>query len=47
MKKALNDRKLDVREAKDRARNRNEWIAIVNQIDAAEIGMALAIKVTI
>ena len=31
MKKALNDRKLDVREEKDRARNRNEWNEIVNQ----------------
>ena len=31
MKKALNDRKLDVREEKDRARNRNEWSEIVNQ----------------
>ena len=31
VKKALNDRRLDVREAKERARNRNEWHVIVNQ----------------
>ena len=31
VKKALNDRGLDVREAKERARNRNEWRLIVNQ----------------
>ena len=31
VKKALNDRRLDVREAKERARNRNEWRVIVNQ----------------
>ena len=27
--KAFNDREMDVREAKEHARNRNEWIAIV------------------
>ena len=31
MKKALNERKLDVREEKDHARNRKEWSEIVNQ----------------
>ena len=30
-KKALNDRRLDVRKAKECARNRNEWRVIVNQ----------------
>ena len=31
VKKALNDMRLDVREEKGLARNRNEWRAIVNQ----------------
>ena len=31
VKKALNDRRMDVREARERARNRNEWRAIVTQ----------------
>ena len=31
VKKALNDRGMDVREANERARNRNEWRAIVHQ----------------
>ena len=31
VKKALNDRRLNVREAKERARDRNEWRVIVNQ----------------
>ena len=31
VKKAVNDRGMDVREAKERARNRNEWRVIVNQ----------------
>ena len=31
VKKALNDRGMDVREAKERARDRNDWRAIVNQ----------------
>ena len=31
VKKALNDRGMDVREANERARNRNEWRAIVYQ----------------
>ena len=30
VKKALNERDLDVREARERARNRSEWRAIVN-----------------
>ena len=29
--KVLNDRSMDVREASERARNRNEWRAIVTQ----------------
>ena len=31
VKKALNGRRLNVREAKERARDRNEWRVIVNQ----------------
>ena len=31
VRKALNDRNMDVREASERARNRNEWRAIVTQ----------------
>ena len=31
VKRALNDRKMDVREASDCARNRNEWQTIVTQ----------------
>ena len=31
VKRALNDRRLDVREARERARNRSEWRAIVSQ----------------
>ena len=31
VKKALNKRGMDVKEAKERARNRNEWRAIVKQ----------------
>ena len=31
VKKALNDRGMDVREANERARNRNEWRAVVYQ----------------
>lgn len=31
VKKALGDRRIDVREARERARNRNEWRAIVTQ----------------
>ena len=30
-KRALNDRRMDVREASERARNRNEWQTIVTQ----------------
>ena len=29
--RALNDRRMDVREASERARNRNEWRTIVTQ----------------
>ena len=32
VKKALNDRRMDVREASERARNRNEWRMIVTQL---------------
>ena len=31
VKKALNDRGMDVREANESARNRNEWRAVVYQ----------------
>ena len=31
VKRALNDRKMDMREASKRARNRNEWQTIVTQ----------------
>ena len=31
VKRALNDRRMDVREASERARNRNEWRTIVTQ----------------
>ena len=31
-KKSLNDRRMDVREASERARNRNEWRTIVTQV---------------
>ena len=31
VKRALNDRKMDVMEASERARNRNEWRTIVTQ----------------
>ena len=31
VKKALNDRMMDIREASERARNRNEWRVIVTQ----------------
>ena len=31
VKRALNDRRLDIREASERARNRNEWQMIVTQ----------------
>ena len=31
VKRALNDRRMDVREASERARNRNEWQTIVTQ----------------
>ena len=31
VKRALNDRRMDIREAKERARNRNEWRMIVTQ----------------
>ena len=31
VRRALNDRRMDVREASERARNRNEWQAIVTQ----------------
>ena len=31
VRRALNDRRMDVREASERARNRNEWRAIVTQ----------------
>ena len=31
VKKALNDRRMDMREASERARNRNEWRMIVTQ----------------
>ena len=30
-KRALNDRRMDIREASERARNRNEWRMIVTQ----------------
>ena len=30
-KESLNDRRMDVREASERARNRNEWRTIVTQ----------------
>ena len=32
VKRALNDRRMDIREASERARNRNEWRMIVTQI---------------
>ena len=31
IKKALNDRRMDIRETSERARNRNEWRMIVTQ----------------
>ena len=31
VKRALNDRRIDVREASERAMNRNEWRTIVTQ----------------
>ena len=31
VKRALNDRRMDIREASERARNRNEWPMIVTQ----------------
>ena len=31
VKRALNDRRMDVREASERARHRNEWRTIVTQ----------------
>ena len=31
VKRALNDRKMDIREASERSRNRNEWRMIVTQ----------------
>ena len=31
VKRSLNDRRMDVREAGERARNRNEWRTIVTQ----------------
>ena len=31
VKRALNDRRMDTREASERARNRNEWRMIVKQ----------------
>ena len=31
VKRALNDRRMDMREASERARNRNEWQMIVTQ----------------
>ena len=31
IKRALNDRRMDIREASERARNRNEWRMIVMQ----------------
>ena len=31
VKKALNDKRMDVREASERARDRNEWQMIVTQ----------------
>ena len=31
VKRALNDRRMDIREATERARNRNEWRMIVTQ----------------
>ena len=31
VKRALNDRRINVREARERARDRNEWRAIVEQ----------------
>ena len=31
VKRALNDRRMDVREAREHARNRNEWRMIVTQ----------------
>ena len=31
VKRGLNDRRLDMREASERARNRNEWRMIVTQ----------------
>ena len=31
VKRALNDRRMDIREASERARNRNEWRMIVKQ----------------
>ena len=31
VKRALNDRRIDIREASERARNRNEWRMIVTQ----------------
>ena len=31
VKRALNDRSMDIREASERARNRNEWRMIVTQ----------------
>ena len=31
VKRALNDRRMDMREASERARNRNEWRMIVTQ----------------
>ena len=31
VKRALNDRRMDIREASERARNRNEWRMIMTQ----------------
>ena len=31
VKRALNDRRMDIREASERATNRNEWLMIVMQ----------------
>ena len=45
VKKAVNDRGMNVREAKERARNRNEWRVIVQytKIDTTLRGMAAVI----
>ena len=45
VKRALNDRRMDIREASEHARNRNEWRMIV--IDAVLIGICCCHRVAL